>query len=172
MLLSKLKEFSRVNDELQVLLGKSKAVTLKDYRDHHQIDVSIKGKETEIKSENEEKDFTYEKMHGEIIEVPWGEPLRILLETEDDGDTFGHEICNDNVFEELYGPEKKERYNKPAKKEKAGNSNYGESYREEQEENLYGSNKPERQKKKQKRQPDNYHCEVISLEGKMNAKYQ
>jgi len=44
MLLSKLKEFSRVNDELQVLLGKSKATILKDHRDHRQIEVSIKEK--------------------------------------------------------------------------------------------------------------------------------
>jgi len=44
MLLSKLKEFSRVNDELQVLLGKSKVSTLTDYRDHRQIEVLIKDK--------------------------------------------------------------------------------------------------------------------------------
>jgi len=61
MLLSKLKEFSRVNDELQVLLGKRNVATLKDYRDHRQFEVSIKEKKIENLLDKEDKDFTYEK---------------------------------------------------------------------------------------------------------------
>jgi len=126
-----------------------------------------------MKFEKEEKDFTYEKMHGEIIEVPWGEPLRILLETEDDGETFGREICGDNVFDELYGPQLEEKYIRPVEKEMVGNSNYGEGWREEHEENLYGPEKPERQKKRQKRKPDKENDRVNSpSDGQMNAKYQ
>jgi len=112
-------------------------------------------------------------MHGEIIEVPWGEPLRILLETEDDGETFGHEICDDNVFDELYGQKHEEKYIGSVEEKIIGNSEYGVGYREEQEENLYGPEKLERQKKKQKRKPDKEYGERKSLsEGQMNAKYQ
>jgi len=130
-----------------VLLGKRNVATLKDYRDHRQLEVSIKEKKNEILLDKEDKDFTYEKMHGEIIEVPWGEPLRILLETEDDGETFGHEICDDNVFDELYGQKHEEKYIRPVEEKIIGNSEYGVGYREEQEENLYGPEKLERQKK-------------------------